>query len=307
MNTLRAPQNDNPAAPPRQPEAPPPPAPTPGGRPPAARPPRPATARDGRRGGGWHGTAAHLPGPRWGRPGGRGADGGRGRRAPAGVRPRAGAQGQPPRRGRGGGLAHRAAYHRQRRGQAADPGGQRRGRQQLRDQAAAAEPWPGAGPVGRGDGQGPVRRLGRRPVRLRPRRGRGRRGRGRRGRGRGRARRRGGRLVPLREDLRSVLVIGSGPIVIGQAAEFDYSGTQACRALRRLGLRVILVNSNPATIMTDPEVADATYLEPLTPDMVAAVIEAERPEAVLPTLGGQTALNLAVALDERGDLERLGV
>jgi carbamoyl-phosphate synthase large subunit len=113
--------------------------------------------------------------------------------------------------------------------------------------------------------------------------------------------------VPLREDLRSVLVIGSGPIVIGQAAEFDYSGTQACRALRRLGLRVILVNSNPATIMTDPEVADATYLEPLTPDMVAAVIEAERPDAVLPTLGGQTALNLAVALDERGDLERLGV
>ncbi len=113
--------------------------------------------------------------------------------------------------------------------------------------------------------------------------------------------------MPLREDLRSVLVIGSGPIVIGQAAEFDYSGTQACRALRRLGLRVILVNSNPATIMTDPEVADATYLEPLTPDPVAAVIEAERPDAVLPTLGGQTALNLAVALDERGDLERLGV
>jgi carbamoyl-phosphate synthase large subunit len=113
--------------------------------------------------------------------------------------------------------------------------------------------------------------------------------------------------VPLREDLRSVLVIGSGPIVIGQAAEFDYSGTQACRALRRLGLRVILVNSNPATIMTDPEVADATYLEPLTPGPVAAVIEAEKPDAVLPTLGGQTALNLAVALHERGDLERLGV
>jgi carbamoyl-phosphate synthase large subunit len=112
--------------------------------------------------------------------------------------------------------------------------------------------------------------------------------------------------VPLRPDLRSVLVIGSGPIVIGQAAEFDYSGTQACRALRRLGLRVVLVNSNPATIMTDPEVADATYLEPLTPGPVAAVIEAERPSAVLPTLGGQTALNLAVALHERGDLERLG-
>ncbi|HEX8930864.1 MAG TPA: carbamoyl-phosphate synthase large subunit, partial [Actinomycetota bacterium] len=113
--------------------------------------------------------------------------------------------------------------------------------------------------------------------------------------------------MPLREDLRSVLVIGSGPIVIGQAAEFDYSGTQACRALRRLGLRVVLVNSNPATIMTDPEVADATYLEPLTPGPVAAVIEAERPDAVLPTLGGQTALNLAVALDERGVLERLNV
>src|SRR6266536_5658038 len=89
-------------------------------------------------------------------------------------------------------------------------------------------------------------------------------------------------LVPLREDLRSVLVIGSGPIVIGQAAEFDYSGTQACRALRRLGLRVILVNSNPATIMTDPEVADATYVEPLTVERVAPVIAAERPDALLP-------------------------
>jgi carbamoyl-phosphate synthase large subunit len=113
--------------------------------------------------------------------------------------------------------------------------------------------------------------------------------------------------VPLREDLRSVLVVGSGPIVIGQAAEFDYSGTQACRALRALGLRVVLVNSNPATIMTDPEVADATYLEPLTPGPVAAVLEAERPDALLPTLGGQTALNLAVALHENGTLERLGV
>ncbi|HEU4397620.1 MAG TPA: carbamoyl-phosphate synthase large subunit [Actinomycetota bacterium] len=113
--------------------------------------------------------------------------------------------------------------------------------------------------------------------------------------------------MPLRDDLRSVLVIGSGPIVIGQAAEFDYSGTQACRALRRLGLRVVLVNSNPATIMTDPEVADATYLEPLTAGPVAAVLEAERPDALLPTLGGQTALNLAVELDENGTLERLGV
>ncbi|HEX3201207.1 MAG TPA: carbamoyl phosphate synthase large subunit, partial [Actinomycetes bacterium] len=113
--------------------------------------------------------------------------------------------------------------------------------------------------------------------------------------------------MPPREELRSVLVVGSGPIVIGQAAEFDYSGTQACRALRRLGLRVVLVNSNPATIMTDPEVADATYLEPLTPGPVAAVLEAERPDALLPTLGGQTALNLAVALHEDGTLERLGV
>ena len=113
--------------------------------------------------------------------------------------------------------------------------------------------------------------------------------------------------MPLRGDLRSVLVIGSGPIVIGQAAEFDYSGTQACRALRRLGLRVVLVNSNPATIMTDPEVADATYLEPLTAGPVAAVLEAERPDALLPTLGGQTALNLAVELHDGGTLERLGV
>jgi len=113
--------------------------------------------------------------------------------------------------------------------------------------------------------------------------------------------------VPLRQGLGSVLVVGSGPIVIGQAAEFDYSGTQACRALRSLGLRVVLVNSNPATIMTDPEVADATYLEPLTPGPVAAVLEAERPDALLPTLGGQTALNLAVALHENGTLERLGV
>jgi carbamoyl-phosphate synthase large subunit len=113
--------------------------------------------------------------------------------------------------------------------------------------------------------------------------------------------------VSLREDLRTILVVGSGPIVIGQAAEFDYSGTQACRALRGLGLRVVLVNSNPATIMTDPEVADATYLEPLTPGPVAAVLEAERPDALLPTLGGQTALNLAVALHENGTLERLGV
>ncbi|WP_312350071.1 carbamoyl-phosphate synthase large subunit [Actinomyces sp.] len=113
--------------------------------------------------------------------------------------------------------------------------------------------------------------------------------------------------MPRRTDLRSVLVIGSGPIVIGQACEFDYSGTQACRVLREEGLRVILINSNPATIMTDPEMADATYVEPITPDVVASIIEKERPDALLPTLGGQTALNTAIALAERGVLERFGV
>jgi carbamoyl-phosphate synthase large subunit len=112
--------------------------------------------------------------------------------------------------------------------------------------------------------------------------------------------------MPRRDDLRSILVIGSGPIVIGQACEFDYSGTQACRVLRAGGYRVILVNSNPATIMTDPELADRTYLEPLVPEVLEAVIARERPDAVLPTLGGQTALNLAVTLDERGVLERYG-
>ena len=113
--------------------------------------------------------------------------------------------------------------------------------------------------------------------------------------------------MPRRTDLKSVLVIGSGPIVIGQAAEFDYSGTQACRVLRAEGLRVVLVNSNPATIMTDPEFADATYIEPITPDVVEAIIAKERPDAILPTLGGQTALNTAIALDERGVLARYGV
>ncbi|MEE6281073.1 carbamoyl-phosphate synthase large subunit [Georgenia sunbinii] len=113
--------------------------------------------------------------------------------------------------------------------------------------------------------------------------------------------------MPRREDLRSVLVIGSGPIVIGQAAEFDYSGTQACRVLREEGLRVILVNSNPATIMTDPEIADATYVEPITPEIVASIIAKERPDALLPTLGGQTALNTAIALDEAGVLAEYGV
>jgi len=113
--------------------------------------------------------------------------------------------------------------------------------------------------------------------------------------------------MPRREDLRSVLVIGSGPIVIGQAAEFDYSGTQACRVLREEGLRVILVNSNPATIMTDPEFADATYVEPITPEVVTSIIAKERPDALLPTLGGQTALNTAVALHESGVLDEYGV
>src|SRR3990170_894129 len=113
--------------------------------------------------------------------------------------------------------------------------------------------------------------------------------------------------MPKRTDLRSVLVIGSGPIVIGQACEFDYSGTQACRVLRAEGLRVVLVNSNPATIMTDPEFADATYVEPITPEIVAKVIEKERPDALLATLGGQTALNTAMALHAAGVLQEYGV
>jgi carbamoyl-phosphate synthase large subunit len=113
--------------------------------------------------------------------------------------------------------------------------------------------------------------------------------------------------MPKRTDIRHILVIGSGPIVIGQACEFDYSGTQACRVLRAEGYRVSLVNSNPATIMTDPEFADATYVEPLTPEFVERVIAKERPDALLPTLGGQTALNLAVSLHETGVLERYGV
>src|SRR3954466_11266211 len=113
--------------------------------------------------------------------------------------------------------------------------------------------------------------------------------------------------MPKRTDISSVLVIGSGPIVIGQACEFDYSGTQACRVLKSEGIRVILVNSNPATIMTDPEFADATYVEPITPEFVAKVIDKERPDALLATLGGQTALNCAVALDAAGVLEKYGV
>ncbi|MGF1647502.1 MAG: carbamoyl-phosphate synthase large subunit, partial [Kineosporiaceae bacterium] len=113
--------------------------------------------------------------------------------------------------------------------------------------------------------------------------------------------------MPRRTDLHSVLVVGSGPIVIGQAAEFDYSGTQACRVLREEGLRVVLVNSNPATIMTDPDFADATYVEPITPEVLTSIIELEKPAALLPTLGGQTALNAAMALHAQGVLDRFGV
>jgi len=113
--------------------------------------------------------------------------------------------------------------------------------------------------------------------------------------------------MPRRQDIKSVMVIGSGPIVIGQACEFDYSGTQACRVLKAEGLRVILVNSNPATIMTDPEFADATYIEPITPEVVASIIERERPDALLPTLGGQTALNTAMSLHANGVLEKFNV
>src|SRR5580693_8370482 len=108
--------------------------------------------------------------------------------------------------------------------------------------------------------------------------------------------------MPRRDDLHKILLIGSGPIVIGQAAEFDYSGTQACRVLMQEGYEVVLVNSNPATIMTDPEVASATYVEPLLPGPVTQVIERERPDALLPTLGGQTALNLSKELHELGVL-----
>ena len=113
--------------------------------------------------------------------------------------------------------------------------------------------------------------------------------------------------MPKRTDLRSILIVGAGPIVIGQACEFDYSGAQACKALRAEGYRVVLVNSNPATIMTDPEMADATYIEPVTWQTVARVIEKERPDALLPTMGGQTALNCALDLAKHGVLEKFGV
>ncbi|MEO5843291.1 MAG: carbamoyl phosphate synthase large subunit, partial [Caldimonas sp.] len=113
--------------------------------------------------------------------------------------------------------------------------------------------------------------------------------------------------MPKRTDLKSILIIGAGPIVIGQACEFDYSGAQACKALREEGFRVILVNSNPATIMTDPEMADVTYIEPITWSMVEKIIAKERPDAVLPTMGGQTALNCALELHQHGVLQKYGV
>ena len=113
--------------------------------------------------------------------------------------------------------------------------------------------------------------------------------------------------MPKRTDISSILIIGAGPIVIGQACEFDYSGTQACKALKEEGYRVVLVNSNPATIMTDPDLADATYIEPITPEIVARIIEKERPDALLPTMGGQTALNTALSLRRMGVLDKFNV
>ena len=113
--------------------------------------------------------------------------------------------------------------------------------------------------------------------------------------------------MPKRTDVKSIMIIGAGPIVIGQACEFDYSGAQACKALREEGYRVILVNSNPATIMTDPELADATYIEPITAEVVAKIIEKERPDALLPTMGGQTGLNTALELEAMGVLEKFNV
>ncbi|MEL6271165.1 MAG: carbamoyl phosphate synthase large subunit, partial [Chloroflexota bacterium] len=113
--------------------------------------------------------------------------------------------------------------------------------------------------------------------------------------------------MPKRKDINTIMVIGSGPIVIGQGCEFDYSGVQACKALRAQGYRIVLVNSNPATIMTDPEFADATYIEPLTVEIAERIIEAEKPDAVLPTVGGQTGLNLALDLHKAGILEKHGI
>src|SRR3972149_497650 len=113
--------------------------------------------------------------------------------------------------------------------------------------------------------------------------------------------------MPKRTDINKILIIGSGPIIIGQACEFDYSGTQACKVLRHNGFKIVLVNSTPATIMTDPEFADKTYVEPITPEIIAKIVAKERPDALLPTLGGQTGLNMAVALADAGILKRHGV
>ena len=113
--------------------------------------------------------------------------------------------------------------------------------------------------------------------------------------------------MPKRTDIQSILIIGAGPIVIGQACEFDYSGAQAVKALKKEGYRVVLINSNPATIMTDPEFAHATYVEPLIPSMIERILEKEKPQVILPTLGGQTGLNTAVALAESGVLDKFGV
>ena len=113
--------------------------------------------------------------------------------------------------------------------------------------------------------------------------------------------------MPKRTDIRKILLIGSGPIIIGQACEFDYSGTQACKSLKEEGYEIVLVNSNPATIMTDPEFADHTYIEPVTPEVVEKIIERDRPDALLPTMGGQTALNTALAVEKKGVLDKYNV
>ena len=113
--------------------------------------------------------------------------------------------------------------------------------------------------------------------------------------------------MPKRTDLKTILLIGSGPIVIGQACEFDYSGSQAVKALKEEGYRVVLINSNPATIMTDPEISDATYIEPITPEYIEEIIKKEKPEAILPTMGGQTALNAAMQLHEKGVLKKYNI
>src|SRR6056300_1735485 len=113
--------------------------------------------------------------------------------------------------------------------------------------------------------------------------------------------------MPKRKDLKKILVVGAGPIIIGQACEFDYSGTQACKALREEGYKVVLINSNPATIMTDPDMADSIYIEPLTPEVLIEIIKKEKPDGLLPTIGGQTGLNLAVAIAKTGILDECNV